>query len=83
MYILFRLQHLPLSLGTCNLKALWLSENQAQPLLKFQQDVDEETGEKVLTCFLLPQQAFTDSMGKIYFLCSLEIASFNLVWNMF
>lgn len=60
-----RLQHLPLSLGTCNLKALWLSENQAQPLLKFQQDVDEETGEKVLTCFLLPQQAFTDSMGMM------------------
>lgn len=60
-----RLQHLPMSLNSCNLKALWLSENQAQPLLKFQQDQDEETGDKVLTCFLLPQQAYTDSMENI------------------
>lgn len=41
-----------------------MSENQAQPMLKFQEDVDEETGEQVLTCFLLPQQAYhTESMG--------------------
>jgi hypothetical protein len=60
----FRLHHLPLSLGTCSLKAIWLSENQAQPLLNFQEDIVEETGEKVLTCFLLPQQAYhTESMG--------------------
>ena len=61
--LLVRLQHLPLSLGSCNLKAIWLSENQAQPLLKFQQDFDDETGERVMTCFLLPQQAYTESMG--------------------
>ena len=62
-----RLHHLPLSLGACSLKAIWLSENQAQPLLKFQTDIDDETGEKVLTCFLLPQIACqTDSMGMLF-----------------
>ncbi|XP_026676448.1 protein lap4, partial [Diaphorina citri] len=50
-----RLQHLPMSLANLNLKAVWLSENQAQPMLKFQTDTDEQTGEQVLTCFLLPQ----------------------------
>jgi len=63
-YVVHRLQHLPTTLGSCQLKALWLAENQAQPLISFQQDVDEETGEKVLTCFLLPQQAYTESMGN-------------------
>jgi len=64
---LCRLRHLPLSLGACSLKAIWLSENQAQPLLKFQTDIDDETGEKVLTCFLLPQIACqTDSMGTSF-----------------
>ncbi|GCC35882.1 hypothetical protein chiPu_0014371 [Chiloscyllium punctatum] len=50
-----RLKHLPLSLTSLKLKALWLSENQSQPLLTFQTDVDVETREKVLTCVLLPQ----------------------------
>ncbi|XP_046647495.1 protein lap4-like isoform X3 [Daphnia pulicaria] len=50
-----RLQYLPLSLTGLNLKAIWLSENQAQPMLTFQTDIDEHTGEQVLTCFLLPQ----------------------------
>lgn len=50
-----RLNHLPYSLVNLQLKAVWLSENQAQPLLTFQPDVDEESGEQVLTCFLLPQ----------------------------
>lgn len=44
-----------MSLAKLNLKAIWLSVNQAQPLLKFQTDIDEKTGEEVLTCFLLPQ----------------------------
>lgn len=52
----FRLAHLPLSLTTLRLKALWLSENQSQPLLTFQTDEDPDSGEKVLTCVLLPQQ---------------------------
>uniref|UniRef100_A0A7M4FXX8 Leucine-rich repeat-containing protein 1 n=1 Tax=Crocodylus porosus TaxID=8502 RepID=A0A7M4FXX8_CROPO len=50
-----RLTHLPLSLTTLKLKALWLSDNQSQPLLTFQTDTDPETGEKILTCVLLPQ----------------------------
>ncbi|XP_033011966.1 protein scribble homolog isoform X10 [Lacerta agilis] len=51
-----RLQHLPFALTNLNLKALWLAENQSQPMLKFQAEDDEKTGEKVLTCYLLPQQ---------------------------
>lgn len=42
-----RLQHLPYSLVNLQLKAVWLSENQAQPLLTFQPDTDEATGEQV------------------------------------
>ncbi|XP_028660050.1 protein scribble homolog isoform X17 [Erpetoichthys calabaricus] len=51
-----RLQNLPFSLTNLNLKAMWLAENQSQPMLKFQTEDDEKTGEKVLTCYLLPQQ---------------------------
>ncbi|XP_019897358.2 protein scribble homolog isoform X18 [Esox lucius] len=51
-----RLQNLPFSLANLNLKAMWLAENQSQPMLKFQTEDDESTGEKVLTCYLLPQQ---------------------------
>ncbi|XP_077560305.1 uncharacterized protein LOC144175102 isoform X3 [Haemaphysalis longicornis] len=51
-----RLQNLPLTVTALNLKALWLAKNQSQPMLKFQTDLDEATGDKVLTCFLLPQQ---------------------------
>uniref|UniRef100_A0A670ZTZ0 Protein scribble homolog n=1 Tax=Pseudonaja textilis TaxID=8673 RepID=A0A670ZTZ0_PSETE len=51
-----RLQHLPFALTNLHLKALWLAENQSQPMLKFQTEEDEKTGEKVLTCYLLPQQ---------------------------
>ncbi|XP_073815386.1 uncharacterized protein isoform X14 [Musca autumnalis] len=53
-----QLQYLPYSLVNLQLKAVWLSENQAQPLLTFQPDTDEETGEQVLTCYLLPQQEY-------------------------
>ncbi|KAG9355924.1 hypothetical protein JZ751_000768, partial [Albula glossodonta] len=51
-----RLQNLPFSLTNLNLKAMWLAENQSQPMLKFQTEDDMRTGEKVLTCYLLPQQ---------------------------
>ncbi|XP_069077062.1 protein scribble homolog isoform X19 [Pleurodeles waltl] len=51
-----RLQNLPFALTNLNLKALWLAENQSQPMLKFQTEDDEKSGEKVLTCYLLPQQ---------------------------
>lgn len=62
---LFRLPNLPISLTTLRLKALWLSVNQSQPLLTFQTDVDSETGEKVLTCVLLPQQPSADNNGNV------------------
>ena len=42
-----QLQYLPYSLVNLQLKAVWLSENQAQPLLTFQPDTDEATGEQV------------------------------------
>lgn len=42
-----RLQYLPYSLVNLQLKAVWLSENQAQPLLTFQPDIDEASGEQV------------------------------------
>ncbi|XP_071626424.1 protein lap4 isoform X5 [Temnothorax longispinosus] len=61
-----RLHYLPYSLINLNLKAVWLSENQAQPMLTFQTDVDEETGQEVLTCFLLPQLEFhPDDSGRL------------------
>ncbi|XP_072759333.1 protein lap4 isoform X3 [Anoplolepis gracilipes] len=61
-----RLHFLPYSLINLNLKAVWLSENQAQPMLTFQTDIDEETGQEVLTCFLLPQLEFhPDDSGRL------------------
>ncbi|GAB1600140.1 protein scribble homolog [Argonauta hians] len=61
-----RLEYLPFTVANLNLSALWLSENQAQPMVKFQTEFDERTGQKVLTCFLLPQQAFhTESMENL------------------
>lgn len=69
IYILFvfRLIHLPMSLTTLRLKALWLSENQSQPLLTFQTDEDPDSGVKVLTCVLLPQQPFElDNKVNVY-----------------
>lgn len=61
--LLSRLQNLPFSLTNLNLKAMWLAENQSQPMLKFQTEDDERTGEKVLTCYLLPQQP-SPSLGE-------------------
>uniref|UniRef100_A0A5S6R0M0 PDZ domain-containing protein n=1 Tax=Trichuris muris TaxID=70415 RepID=A0A5S6R0M0_TRIMR len=53
-----RLRSLPYTLNALtNLHALWLSDNQSQPMLKLQADQDPRTGVKVLTCYLLPQSA--------------------------
>ncbi|XP_077989669.1 protein scribble homolog isoform X3 [Glandiceps talaboti] len=60
-----RLDHLPLRIAQCNLKALWLSENQAQPMLNFQTEELEGSKKKVLTCFLLPQRGPTESMENL------------------
>jgi protein scribble len=58
---------LPFSLASLNLKAVWLSKNQAQPMLNFQTDEDEKTGEQVLTCFLLPQLEIRgEANGMVY-----------------
>lgn len=61
--VVSRLQNLPFALTNLNLKAMWLAENQSQPMLKFQTENDEQTGEKVLTCYLLPQQP-SPSLGE-------------------
>ncbi|GAV05255.1 hypothetical protein RvY_15416-2 [Ramazzottius varieornatus] len=50
------LPNLPISVSEMTqLRAIWLSENQSQAMPKFQTDIDDETGQDVLTCFLLPQ----------------------------
>lgn len=59
-----RLPHLPFTLTNLNLKALWMAENQAKPMINFQTDYDEQTGEQVLTCFLLPQLEYQDEHGE-------------------
>ncbi|KAF8784911.1 protein lap4-like [Argiope bruennichi] len=51
-----RIQYLPTSIMFLNLKALWLSENQHQPLLKFQRDYDWKAQREIITCYMLPQQ---------------------------
>ncbi|XP_023312117.1 protein lap4 [Anoplophora glabripennis] len=64
-----RLPFLPYTLLQLNLKAVWLSDNQAQPLLTFQTDTDPDTGKTVLTCFLLPQQEYQPTIasdGRLY-----------------
>lgn len=51
-----RLEYLPVSITALNLNALWLSKNQAQPLPRLQIDELPNSGTRVLTCYLLPQQ---------------------------
>lgn len=78
-----RLQYLPYSLINLDLKAVWLSENQAQPMLTFQTDVDEETEQEVLTCFLLPQLEYhpDNQHGKLFeiFRAFVEVLIFPLL----
>ncbi|XP_075680669.1 scribble planar cell polarity protein isoform X2 [Dermatophagoides pteronyssinus] len=76
-----KISFLPYSITALNLKALWLAENQSQPLLKFQTDFDENTGQKILTCFLLPQQDFkTDLQFDAFEENSLERVN-SLNWD--
>jgi len=54
-------KYLPVSfMKLRNITALWLSENQTKPLIQLNQDTDPETGQRVLTNFLLPQQRDVD-----------------------
>ena len=75
-----KLQYLPYTITALNLKALWLAENQSQPLLKFQNDFDKQTGLKVLTCFLLPQQDYKSQSSGWFqnFLLSSVAKQYNL-----
>ncbi|XP_050439226.1 uncharacterized protein LOC126844842 [Adelges cooleyi] len=51
-----QIKSLPLSiLKLTKLNALWLSENQSKPLTPLQNDFDYDTGQHILTCYLLPQ----------------------------
>jgi len=63
-----QLDYLPHTLLQLDVKAIWLSENQAQPLMKFQQETLVGAGgpKKVLTCFLLPQRAAGESRPPIF-----------------
>jgi Leucine-rich repeat (LRR) protein len=55
------IQNLPVSfMKLRKITAIWLSENQNKPLIQLNQDTDPETGQKVLTNFMLPQQPETD-----------------------
>jgi len=56
-----KLESLPLSVSSLPLKALWLSQNQSQSVLKLQVEDDPNSNEKVLTCFLFPQEALKSS----------------------
>ncbi|CAF4431030.1 unnamed protein product, partial [Rotaria sp. Silwood2] len=50
------LRYLPCTLLKLkNLQALWMNENQAKPLIAFEQERHPITGQRVLTCILLPQ----------------------------
>nr|XP_054756792.1 protein scribble homolog isoform X2 [Lytechinus pictus] len=60
-----RLDWLPIQLANCNLKALWLSENQSQPMLNFQTEEIGPQRLKVLTCFLLPQKGPSEGMDVL------------------
>lgn len=50
-----RIEYLPISIADLGLKALWLSKNQAQPRPTLQ--IDEVQNNRILTCYLLPQQS--------------------------
>ncbi|GIY16604.1 leucine-rich repeat-containing protein 7 [Caerostris darwini] len=60
------LQYLPFSIAKLpNLQALWLSENQNKPLIPLQSDTDRITGQKVLTCFMLPQVPLEEEVNEV------------------
>ena len=55
---------------------------QAKPMLNFQTDYDEATGEQVLTCFLLPQMDYQVEQGELYFyVFSIKVVFlYSLLW---
>ena len=58
------LRVLPYSfIGLHQLQALWLTEGQSKPVVQLHEDTDPTNGQRVLTCFLLPQRGATQSNG--------------------
>ena len=80
-HVLWRLHYLPASLAACKLKALWLSENQSQPLVTFQTDVDPVTTERVLRCFLLPQPRCISTKNNCMKLFFSLLHGFHAFWK--
>ncbi|XP_030830451.1 protein scribble homolog isoform X5 [Strongylocentrotus purpuratus] len=72
-----RLDWLPIQLANCNLKALWLSENQSQPMLNFQTEEIGPQRLKVLTCFLLPQKGPSEGIDYDNFQDNLNIGALD------
>ena len=66
--------HLPVSFVKLkSITAIWLANNQTKPLVQLNTDIDPQTGLKVLTNFLLPQQV-RDSPTSRHFLTSLSLS---------
>ena len=61
----FRLERLPYSMMKLKkLKAMWLSENQAKPLIPLQTDWDENDEKRYLTCYMFPQRPLDEMYEK-------------------
>ncbi|XP_076339886.1 uncharacterized protein LOC143240769 isoform X3 [Tachypleus tridentatus] len=59
------LQFLPFSIAKLpQLQALWLSENQTKPLVPLLSDIDPDTKQHILTCFLLPQVPLEETRDR-------------------
>lgn len=76
-----QLQYLPYTLVNLKLKAVWLSENQAQPLLTFQTDTDEKTGQQVIITIITivndTQRYYMDD-STVWFRSNLSIVSISI-----
>ncbi|CAH8479138.1 unnamed protein product [Schistosoma intercalatum] len=76
-----RLDRLPFSLSRCSLTALWLSQNQSQPVITLQRDVDPVTQEQYLTCYLLPQDQLDSRVETDPTMSPSELDSFSASLN--
>ncbi|KAK4473445.1 hypothetical protein MN116_002814 [Schistosoma mekongi] len=76
-----RLDRLPFSLSRCSLTALWLSQNQSQPVITLQRDIDPVTQEQYLTCYLLPQDQLDSRVETDPTMSPSELDSFSASVN--
>ncbi|CAH8466087.1 unnamed protein product [Heterobilharzia americana] len=72
-----RLDRLPISLSGCSLTALWLSQNQSQPVVTLLKDVDPISHEEYLTCYLLPQEQLDSRIETDPTVSPSELASYS------